>query len=91
MWYSFHTPETSCLLRQNILLSTLLLNTLSLCFSLNMRDHVSHPDKTTGKFMLFSPYVCIVYSLIPTNVQFVGIRLYRRNYISVYLNVYIFG
>jgi hypothetical protein len=31
----------------NILLSTLFPNTLSLCSSLNVRDQVSHPYKTT--------------------------------------------
>jgi hypothetical protein len=38
----------------NILLSTLLSNTLSLCSSLNVRDQVSHPYKTTGK----NSFVC---------------------------------
>jgi hypothetical protein len=32
----------------NILLSTLFSNTLSLCSSLNVRDQVSHPYRTTG-------------------------------------------
>jgi hypothetical protein len=33
----------------NILLSTLFSSTLSLCFSLNVRDQISHPNKTTGR------------------------------------------
>jgi hypothetical protein len=37
----------------NILLSTLFSNTLSLvCSSLNVRYHVSHPYRTTGKIIL---------------------------------------
>jgi polysaccharide pyruvyl transferase WcaK-like protein len=35
----------------NILLSTLFSNTLSLCSSLNVRDQVSHPYRTTGKII----------------------------------------
>jgi hypothetical protein len=37
------------LLDSDILLSTLLSNTLSLCSSLNIRGKVSHPYRTTGK------------------------------------------
>ncbi len=36
----------------NILLSTLFWNTLSLHFSLNISDQVSHPYKTTGKIII---------------------------------------
>jgi hypothetical protein len=36
----------------NILLSTLFSNTLSLCSSLNVRDQVSHPYRTTGKIIV---------------------------------------
>ena len=43
-----YSPVTSFLLGPNILLSTLLSNTFSLCFSLNISDQVSHPYKTTG-------------------------------------------
>jgi hypothetical protein len=38
-----HYPVTSSLLGLNIPLSTLFSNTLSLCFSLSVRDQVSHP------------------------------------------------
>jgi hypothetical protein len=44
----------------NILLSILFSNTLSLCFSLNVRDRISHPYKTTGRndtFACFNSYV----------------------------------
>jgi hypothetical protein len=44
-----HSPITSSLLGPNIHLSTLFSNTLSLRFSLNSGDQVSHPYKTTGK------------------------------------------
>jgi hypothetical protein len=36
----------------NILLNTLFSNTLSLCSSLNVRDHVSLPYRTTGKVIV---------------------------------------
>jgi hypothetical protein len=43
---------TSSLYDPNILLNTLFSNTLSLCFSLNVRDQVSHPYRTTGKIIV---------------------------------------
>jgi hypothetical protein len=36
----------------NILFNTLFSNTLSLCSSLTVRDHVSHPYRTTGKIIV---------------------------------------
>ena len=42
-----HSPIISSLLGPNILLSTLISNTLSLQSSLSVSDHVSHPYKTT--------------------------------------------
>jgi hypothetical protein len=42
-------PVTSSLLGPNILLSTLFSNALSLGSSLNVKDQVSHPYRTTGK------------------------------------------
>jgi hypothetical protein len=47
-----HSPISSFLLSSNILLSTLFSNTLSLCSSLNVRDQVSHPYRTTGKIIV---------------------------------------
>ena len=47
-----HSPVTPSLLGPNILLNTLFSNTLSLCSSLNVRDEVSHPYKTTGKIIV---------------------------------------
>jgi hypothetical protein len=52
--YNFlHCPITSSLLGPNILLNTLFSNTLSLCSSLNVRDRVSQPYKTTSRIMFF--------------------------------------
>jgi hypothetical protein len=47
-----YSPVTSSLLGPNVLLSTLFSNTLSLCCSLNVRDQVSHPYKTTGRIVV---------------------------------------
>jgi hypothetical protein len=47
-----HCPVNSSLLGRNIILNTLCSNTRSLRFSLNVRDHVSHPYKTTGKIIV---------------------------------------
>jgi hypothetical protein len=48
-------PATSSLLGPNILLSTLCPNIFSLCYPFNVRNSVSHPYKTTGKFVV--PYI----------------------------------
>jgi hypothetical protein len=47
----FPTSCHSSLFGPNIPLSTLFSNTLSLCSSLNVRDQVSHPYRTTGKII----------------------------------------
>jgi len=47
-----HSPVTSSLLGPNTLLNTLFSNTLSLHFSLNVSDQVSHPYRTTGKIIV---------------------------------------
>jgi hypothetical protein len=47
-----HSPISSPLFGSNILFRTLFSNTLSLCRSLNVRNQVSHPYKTTGKIMV---------------------------------------
>jgi hypothetical protein len=55
---SFLQPSvTSSLLGPNILLSTLFSNTLNLCYSLNVRDKVSHPYKTTGKIIVLYIFI----------------------------------
>jgi hypothetical protein len=50
-------PVTSSLIGPNILLKTLSSNTLSLCSSLNVRDQVSHPHRTTSKTIVL--YIAI--------------------------------
>jgi len=47
-----HSPVPSSYLGPNIPLNTLFSNTLSLGFSLNVSDQVSHPCKTTGKIIV---------------------------------------
>jgi hypothetical protein len=47
-----HSPVTSSLLGQNILLNTLFSNTVSLRSSLNVNDKVSHLYKTTDKIIV---------------------------------------
>jgi hypothetical protein len=47
-----HSPVTSSLFGPNILLSILFSNTLGLCSSLNVRDQVSHPYRTTDKIIV---------------------------------------
>jgi hypothetical protein len=54
-----HSPVTSSHFGPNILLRTLFSNTLSLFCSLNMRDQVSHPYKTTGRIMFFLYFNCV--------------------------------
>jgi hypothetical protein len=48
------TSVFSSLFDRNILLSTLVSNTLSLCSSLNVRDQVSHPYKNTWKIIILN-------------------------------------
>jgi hypothetical protein len=47
-----HTPVTSSLYSQNIFFGTLFSNTLSLFSSLNIKDQVSHPYRTTDKIVV---------------------------------------
>jgi hypothetical protein len=47
-------PITSPLFDPDIILRILFSNTLSLCSSLNVREHVSHPYRTTGKIVVLS-------------------------------------
>jgi hypothetical protein len=51
-----YSPVALFLFGPNILLSTPFLNTLSLCFSLNVRDQVSHPYRTRGKIIVLYLY-----------------------------------
>jgi hypothetical protein len=47
-----HPPTTSSLFGPNIPLSTLFSNTLSLCFSISVRDQVLHSYRITGKIIV---------------------------------------
>jgi hypothetical protein len=46
------SPITSSLLGPNILLSTLFSNAFNLCSSVNVRDQVSHPYRSTDKIIV---------------------------------------
>jgi hypothetical protein len=46
------SPVTLTVLSLNILLSTLLSNNINLCYSLNVKQQVSHKSKTTRKTVL---------------------------------------
>jgi hypothetical protein len=51
-WCNFvHSPVTASLFGPNILLRTLFSYTLSLCSSVNVKDQISHPYKTTGRII----------------------------------------
>jgi hypothetical protein len=52
-------PVTSSLFGQNIPLSTLLSNTLSLCSPFNVRDQVSQPYRTKGKNIVLYILICM--------------------------------
>ena len=52
-----HSPVTSSHLGPNILLNTLFSNTLSLGFSLNVSDQVSHSHKTRGKIIVLYTWI----------------------------------
>jgi hypothetical protein len=55
----------------NILLSTLFSNTLTVCSSLNVRDQISHPYRTTRK-------IIVLYILISLGVSYANISKYAR-------------
>ena len=61
-----HSPLTSTLLGQNILLRTVLSNILSLHSSLNVSDQVTHSYKTTGKIIV----LCIlIFNLLDSKLE----------------------
>jgi hypothetical protein len=66
--YSFlHPPVTPSLFGPNILLSILFSNILSLCSSLTVRDHVSHPYEEEAKNAKFSKFPRILVIPMPYN------------------------
>jgi hypothetical protein len=72
-----------------ILLSTLFSNTLSLCSSLNIRDQVSHPYRTTGKIRVLYILISLSIDLVDPLVFFVLYILYYTVY-GIYIYIYIF-
>jgi hypothetical protein len=59
--YSYLNPPLhSSFFGPNILLNTLFWHTVRRCSSLNIRDHISHPSRTTGKIIVM--YILILYS-----------------------------
>jgi hypothetical protein len=50
--YSFLQPPVTSSLLGPYILNTLFSNTRSLCYSLNVRDQVSHPHRATGKIIV---------------------------------------
>jgi hypothetical protein len=50
--YNFLENTVTAFLGPNILLTSLLSDKLKLCFSLNMRDQISHSYKTTGTIIV---------------------------------------
>jgi hypothetical protein len=65
-----HPPVTSSLFDPNMLLSTLFSNALSLCSTLNVRDHVSNPYRTTGKIIVLYILFCTFFNSRPEKRRF---------------------
>jgi hypothetical protein len=95
-----HSPVTSSPIGPNILLSTLFSNTLSLCSTLNIRDQVSHPYRTTMTLKLYNTELGLVrfHSLLNRTVckgahYIIGYTHYLRlkadfNEVSRFVSVY---
>jgi hypothetical protein len=69
--------SSSSLFGANILLSTLFSHTLSLCSSLNIRDQVPHPYRTTSKIIVL--YNRHVYTIINFIIMYSNIFSIRRD------------
>ena len=88
-----YSPVTSSLLGPNILLNTLLSNTLILHSSLNVRDQVSHPYRTIGKVIFL--YILIykvlnsklihlsIYTLLCTADSLISYGTWNQNVVTV--------
>ena len=68
-----HSPVTSSLLGPHTLLNTLFSNTLSLRFSLNISDQVSHPYRTTGNIIV--PYI-LIFKFLDSQLEDIKILQY---------------
>jgi hypothetical protein len=55
----------------NILLRTLFSNTLSLCSSLNVKDHISHPYKTGGRITVLMQHLISRIILLTQHTSYV--------------------
>jgi hypothetical protein len=53
LWNFLQPPTIPSFFGQNNLLSTLFCNSLGLCSSLNVRDHLSCPYETTGRIIIW--------------------------------------
>ena len=75
-----HSPVSPSLLGPNILLNALFSYTLSLRSSLDVSDQVSHPYKTTGKFIV----LCIlIFMFLDSKLRYsntVGIYIFIKLY-----------
>ena len=56
-----HSPVTSSFLGPNILLNTMLSNTLSFLSSRSVKEQVSHQYKATGKIIVVYDYIIYIY------------------------------
>jgi len=74
-----HSPVSSSFVGPNIFLSTLFSNTLSLRFSLNTSDQVSHPHKTTGKLLVL--YI-LIFKFLNSKITAPYSHLFYRNYVN---------
>jgi hypothetical protein len=79
-----HLPVTSSLFGQNILLSTLFSNILSLCSFLSDRDQVSHPYKTTGKLIVLN---ILILDFLAINNDLLNLKFHGGIYIYEYRKV----
>jgi hypothetical protein len=65
-----YPPVISTLFGNNRLLSNLFSNTLNLCSSPNVRDHVSHPYKTTCKTIVFFVLISTIFDIRQKDERF---------------------